>query len=71
MGAFARSNEAENQTVVTVPQGEQVEHKVNLSRRFDLTLEGEYSIQAQRQVLKSTGNDSGAIVSNVEILIIH
>ena len=54
-----------------ISPGQVIEYKTNLGRRFDLSLEGEYSIQAQRQVLTNGGVGSVTLVSNIEIVIIR
>ncbi len=57
--------------VVTVSPGEQIEYKLNLSRRFDMSLDGTYTVQAYRSVLKLEGEGGVPLASNVEILVIR
>jgi len=67
-----RENKEEvRRTVTTVAPGQVVEHGFNLSRRFDLTLDGKYSIQAERSVLKSAGDGTVALLSNIEAVTIR
>lgn len=57
--------------VAMVSAGQQVDYRFNLSRRFDMSLEGTYTVQAHRQVLKLKGQGTVLLSSNVETVIIR
>jgi len=62
-----RDAEVSPETLEVAP-GEQLEYRFNLSRRFDMTTPGEYTIQAQREV-PGQKEEAAALLSSNEVTV--